>query len=375
MTRTFAGQAWLQSPAAQAVLKALSVAGGEGRFVGGCVRNALMGREVDDIDVATTLVPQEVMAALTAQGIKAVPTGVDHGTVTAVLDGTPIEVTTLRRDVETDGRHAVVAFTTDWAEDAARRDFTVNALYADAVGQLYDPGGEGLSDLDAGRVRFIGDPTQRIREDYLRILRFFRIHAWYGTGALDAKGLTACGADAEGLAGISGERIQKEMLKLLRADAPVPALRAMAASGVVGQVLPGRLNVNRLERLCAIDAETFRSPEPVLRLAALLDGGDDQARLLADRWRLSNKDRDELCGLVGADDLKIVPYLSVREVRRLLYRIGVERFCGLCRLRWAEDPKVSNQMQWETLLALGRSWQRPTLPLTGNDVMRAGVPP
>ncbi len=225
---------WIDHGAAPPVMAAL---GGAAYFVGGCVRNALLGAPATDIDLATPLVPEAVVARLGAAGLKAVPTGIEHGTVTAVWQGHPVEITTFRADVETDGRRAVVRFTTDMAEDAARRDFTVNALYADATGRVLDPIG-GLPDLAARRVRFIGDPVARIREDRLRILRFFRFTAWYAEG-MDAGGLAACRAEAEGVEALAHERLGAEMRKLLAAPDPVAATVAMAEAGVLARVLPG----------------------------------------------------------------------------------------------------------------------------------------
>lgn len=367
-------QDWFQDAAAQRVMAALAHAGGTPRFVGGCVRNALLNVSVDDVDIATILEPSAAMAALESSGIKAIPTGVEHGTVTAVSNGKPFEVTTLRRDVETDGRRAVVAFTKDWAEDARRRDFTINALYADLSGQIFDPTGHGLSDLRVGRVQFIGDAKDRIKEDFLRILRFFRFHAFFGSGDLNADGLAACRELAAGVESLSGERIQKEMLRVLSAEMPMTSLRAMAASGVLGLVLPGQLNFARFEAMAANERDTFTPPVPVLRLAALLNAGEGQSDWVADRWRLSNKDAERLGALTAAGSLKIVSYLSIREVRRALYKIGTERFVDLCKLRWAEDKKPSNQMQWRALIAMAESWSRPKLPLSGAQVMQAGVP-
>ncbi len=363
---------WMTAPETRAVLAALTKDGGAARFVGGCVRNALLGRAVDDIDIATPLTPDDVTKRLQAAGLQAVPTGIAHGTVTAIADGKPFEITTLRRDVSTDGRRAVVAFTTDWAEDAARRDFTMNALYADATGAITDTVG-GVEDLKAGRVRFVGDATTRIREDYLRILRLFRFHAWYGSGELDQSALHAAAAERAGLQKLSGERIAKEMLKLLRADAPLAGLRVMAASAILPEIMPGALSMARLERLVAIDTDAFFAPDPLLRLAALLPDDAKAAGALADRWKLSNADRIRLEDLAGGRE-KIVSYLSIREVRKLLYRLGPQRFRDRVFLRWAEDPKPSNAIQWRALLAMGDSWTRPDFPLTGRDVMAAGVP-
>src|SRR3954462_397386 len=215
-------QAWMASTATAAVLDALEAPGGAdcARFVGGCVRNALMGRAVDDIDVATTLEPPAATQALEAAGLKVVPTGVEHGTVTAISGDRPYEITTLRRDVSTDGRRAVVAFTTDWAEDARRRDFTLNALYARRDGTIFDPTEEGLADAKAGRIVFVGEPEQRLHEDYLRILRFFRFLAWYGRAGADAAGLAACAKLKDKVTTLAAERISKELLKLFGAEDP-----------------------------------------------------------------------------------------------------------------------------------------------------------
>ncbi len=231
---------WLAAPATQAVCGALSAAGHQALLVGGCVRNALLGRPVADIDIATDARPEAVVEIAGRAGLQAVPTGIAHGTVTILSEGRPYEVTTFRRDVATDGRHATVAFSTELAEDAARRDFTMNALYCRPDGAVIDPLG-GLADLRAGRVRFVGDPAARIAEDYLRILRFFRIHAWYGdpAGGLDPEGLAACAAQQEGLGRLSRERVGAEMVKLLAAPDPAPAVAAMAATGILARVLPG----------------------------------------------------------------------------------------------------------------------------------------
>ena len=231
---------WLTRPATQALCAALQAGGHRVFFVGGCVRNALLGELVGDLDLATDALPEKVVRLVEAAGFKAIPTGIDHGTVTVLAGGLPHEITTFRRDVQTDGRHAVVAYSTDVAQDAARRDFTMNALYADPSGEVIDPLG-GLPDLRARRLRFVGEPAQRIREDYLRILRFFRFSATYGDPALgmDAEGLAACAELADGIDGLSRERIGAEMRKLLSARDPAPALASMAASGVLRHVLSG----------------------------------------------------------------------------------------------------------------------------------------
>jgi poly(A) polymerase len=365
-------QPWMTAPATTRLMSAL----GDARFVGGAVRNTLIGHAVSDIDVATPLTPEEVRGRLASAGIEAVPTGIEHGTITAVVDRKPFEVTTLRRDVETDGRRAIVAFTTDWKLDAQRRDFTMNALYASADGEVFDYVG-GVEDLRAGRVRFVGDPVRRIREDYLRILRLFRFHAWYGKGEIDAPALAAAAQEKAGIAKLSGERVAKEMLRLLEAQNPVPVLRAMASSSVLASVIPGELNIDRLDALVAIDAANFFAPDPVLRLAALLPSPAkvysiaEVADAVAARWRLSNAQRERLEDLATAAE-PIVPYLSVRETRRLLYRLTAPRFRDRLFLKWAERPNEA--LQWRALLAMVDAWRCPRFPLSGTDAMRAGVP-
>jgi poly(A) polymerase len=361
-------ESWMRAPETQSVMNAL---GGDARFVGGAVRNALLRQSVSDVDIATPLTPDEVIKRLQAAKLGAVPTGIEHGTVTAIANGKSFEVTTLRRDVATDGRRATVAFTTDWKEDAARRDFTMNALYASADGEIFDYFG-GIADLEAGRVRFVGDATTRIREDYLRILRLFRFHAWYGRGEIDKDALHAAAAEKAGIAQLSGERISKEMLRLLEAENPVPVLRLMASSGILGEILPGNLLIPRLERLAQIDANNFFTPDPILRLASLLPDATS-ANAVADRFKLSNADRTRLEDVLGGKD-RIVSYLSIKEVRKLLYRLGPKAFKDRATLRWAEDPKDSNAVQWRALLAVADAWDRPEFPLTGREVMNAGVP-
>jgi poly(A) polymerase len=348
---------------------ALFAALGEARLVGGVVRNALLGRAVSDIDVATPLVPPIVQQKLAAAGIKAVPTGIAHGTVTAVVNGKPFEVTTLRRDIETDGRRAVVAFTTDWAEDAQRRDFTMNALYADLAGTVYDSVG-GVADLHAGVVRFVGDPVSRVREDYLRILRLFRFHAWYGAGPLDAAALAAVAQEKRGLAKLSGERVAKEMLKLLEAPNPVPVLVAMGEAGLLAQVMPGAPDIQRLKRLVAADGAAALAADGLLRLAALLPRDRALALEVAVRWKLSNPASERLIDLAGGADT-ITPYLSRDDVAARLYKIGPDRFGDRVRLAWADAPQAF--VQWRTFLAVAKDWQRPVFPLSGHQVMAAGV--
>jgi poly(A) polymerase len=293
--------------------------------------------------------------------------------VTAVADGKPYEVTTLRRDVETLGRHAVVAYTTDWAEDAARRDFTMNALYADEAGNLFDYHG-GIADLAARRVRFVGDPKTRIREDYLRILRLFRFHAWYGRGEIDAMALTAVSEERAGLQRLSGERIQKELLRLLEADDPTPVLSVMEERGILREIFPSTLQLERLERLVAIDRANGFTPDAVLRLAAMLPGSAKIAFAFAARLRLSNADRDRLVGAADIDE-RSVPALTPDDARKLIYLTGADAFRDSALLHWAgTGPNLSaDDSRWRALVSLASTWRKPVFPLDGNDVMALGV--
>lgn len=362
-------------PQTRAVIAALEARGGVGcaRFVGGCVRNTLMGKPIDDVDIATVLTPDEVIAALEQAGLRAIPTGVEHGTVTALADGRTYEITTLRRDVATDGRRAVVAFTRDWAEDAERRDFRFNALYADSEGRLFDPTGQGVSDAREGRVVFVGDPMTRIREDYLRILRFFRFFAWYGRGEPDPAALAACEARRSMLEDGAAERIQKELMKLLAADDPRPALRLMAATGVLGLILPCVQSMARFDGLLTIQTEQLFENDPELRLAALLPDDPGIVEQAAQRLRLANALRDRLVAAAGATP-RIVSWMSPREARRAIYALGVATFCDRVRLAWAAADRSAATSQWRGLLAIAQTWTPPVFPLTGEAVMKAGVP-
>ena len=359
---------WMTAPETLAVMTAL----GDARFVGGAVRNALLGVSVADIDIAVPMPPTESLARLRARGIKVVETGLEHGTVTAIAGTHAFEITSLRRDVETDGRHAIIAFTDDWAEDAARRDFTINAMYAAVNGEIFDYA-TGIEDLIAGKVRFMGDAKTRIAEDYLRVLRLFRFHAWYGKGDIDAEGLRAAAEAKDKLKTLSAERVQKELLRLLEAENPAPVLRVMAATGILSELLPGALSLPRLERLVEIDADNQFARDAVLRLAALLpDSDNDAAHAAADALKLSNADRARLEQALSGE--KIPAQLAARDARRLLYRIGVARFRDKVLLQWAGAPQGAGALQFRMLLEMADNWQRPRFPLTGREVMQAGVP-
>jgi len=365
---------WLVANETKKVMAVLEAARpGGSRFVGGCVRNTLMDQPVDDIDIATQLLPDQVVDAAKAAGLAAVPTGIEHGTVTLVCNHTPFEVTTLRRDVSTDGRRATVAFTEDWNEDAQRRDFRLNALYADADGAVHDPTGGGVEDAKAGRIIFIGEAEARIREDYLRILRFFRFSAWYGKGPLDARGLAACAALQDGLDTLSAERVWKELKKLCAAPAPNEALKAMNASGILARAAPEACNLSRTLKLAQIDDEFLLPADGLLRIEALLKD-EEAARGLAKRMKASNDERGRLVSALGHAP-RIVSYMSMREVRRALYALGRQTFDDRVRLAWAEDTGGRTAPQWRALLALSAGWVRPQLDLTGDEVVAAGVQP
>lgn len=361
-------QPWLTASATRAVMAALEAAGGPGcaRFVGGCVRNALIGAPVADIDIATTLKPEETDRAIRAAGLKAVPTGIAHGTVTAVSERQAFEITTLRRDVSTDGRNATVAFTDDWAEDAARRDFRLNALYADGDGRVFDPTGEGVADAAAGRIVFVGDPETRIREDYLRILRFFRFFAWYGRGEPDGAALEACRALASGMTRLSAERVSKELMALLAAPDPRVAMAAMAEAGVLAQILPEAATGPVFEAAVEV------SPDPVIRLMMLLPPDEGLVREASARLRLPNATRDRLAAAAVA-----APIVSLKmgdpEVRAAVYRHGHRAVADALHRRWVEAPGKADAAR--RLLALAEGWRRPSMPVGGRDLARLGVEP
>jgi poly(A) polymerase len=331
------------------------------RFVGGAVRDALLGRTVTDIDIATPLPPDAVIERLGNAGIATVPTGLAHGTVTAALPGRAIEITTLRRDVETDGRHARVALIDDWDEDARRRDFTINALYLDRAGNLYDPVG-GLADLRAGRVRFIGAAEARIGEDALRLLRFYRFFAHYGKGEADGDARAACRKLAALATNLSAERVQTELLKLLRAANPVPALRIMGEDGVLAAILPEAVRLDRLARLIPIEPD----PDALRRLAALVAVDRAGATGLAKRLRLANEMRARLEAM-AAPAWPIDLGGSEKRQRRALYRLGRAAYRDLVLLSGdaARAPR---------LLALADTLAVPIFPLKGSDVVALGVP-
>ena len=351
---------WLDAPSITRLLDLL----GEARFVGGAVRDTLLGRDVGDLDLATPLTPDAVMRRLEAGHIKVVPTGLSHGTVTAVLEDRSVEITTLRRDVETDGRHAVVAFTDDWGEDARRRDFTMNALYLDRNGDLWDPLGTGIDDAQAGRVRFVGDAGARIEEDSLRILRFYRFQAHYGILPIERETRLACCRRAGALGQLSGERIRAEIFKLLQAENPLPSLTALVEDAIWRRIgLPEPVALNRLARLLRHDGE----PDALRRLASLLKGGVTETIM---RLRLSNEEAERLHALVSGT----IPEWNAGVVahHRALYDYGRRYYRDLALLavsRGRDPGPLAGH------LAEAARWPIPTLPIRGRDLITLGLTP
>ncbi|MCC5980521.1 MAG: CCA tRNA nucleotidyltransferase [Oceanicaulis sp.] len=365
-----ADHAWLSDPATRAVMDALLAAAPDGaRFVGGCVRNAVMGEPVSDVDIATVLEPADTMRALEKAGLKAVPTGFDHGTVTAVSGGRGFEVTTLRRDVETDGRRAVVAYTRDWVEDAARRDFRLNAIYADADGALFDPVG-GIADALAGQIVFIGDAKARIAEDYLRILRFYRFHAWYGAGEPGLEGHRACVGMREGLRTLSAERVWKELKKLLAAPDPTGAVRAMHEGNVLNEVLPGSIDFDALLSILLAEREESRPADPLLRVAALMAGGDAmRVEALCDAMKVSNAERTRLIAAFASDPARLGMTRSQLHVR--LYELGAQAVEDQLFLSFARGKARPAALR--PGLSVVRGWKRPEFPVRAADLLALGM--
>lgn len=380
-------QPWMTAAPTQRVVAALRTGGAEVRFVGGCVRDALLNRVNKDIDIATPETPDVVLTRLEDAGIRAIPTGIEHGTVTAVADGMAFEITTLRRDVKTDGRHAEVAFTDDFRADAARRDFTMNALSATPDGRVYDYF-DGLADLGARRVRFVGRPHQRIQEDYLRILRFFRFHAHYGEGAPDLEALKACGANVDGLSRLSGERVRDELLKILAAPAPAVVLLDMRGERVLQAVLPEAEHLDTLRVLTWLETRALCldgiGPDPLRRLGCILETDRDGARAVAERLRLSNEQRDRLTDIAapppGTPDPD--PEADAAAVRRQVYRRGGQWVVDRALILWAAERVArgttdsARSRRWVALLEIALTWTPPPLPVKGRDILqKLQVPP
>ncbi len=365
--------AWLRRPATRVVFAALAAQGFEARAVGGAVRNALLGRSVGDVDIATPARPEQVIAAVNAAGLKAIPTGLAHGTVTVIAEGHSYEVTTLREDVETDGRHAKVAFTADWAADARRRDFTLNALYCSADGELFDPLG-GWPDLALRRIRFIGDAATRVREDYLRILRFFRFAAEFGEGPPDRQGLMASVAERAGLASLSAERVRGELWRLLRARRGPVVVRWMLDWGLITLILGLAVRPSLLEAVARLEVGLLLDADPVLRLAALAVETREDAEHLRLRLRLSNAEAAALAA-IEAGKGRFAAAMPEAEARAALYRDGEPGYRRLLLLDWARSAAPPEHAGWRQLWTLPGRWRPPRLALSGEDVTALGVPP
>jgi tRNA nucleotidyltransferase/poly(A) polymerase len=368
--RVLDGAPWLKSGPTARVLQLLDGNGEQARVVGGAVRNALLKIPTGDIDIATTALPAEVIRRAKAAGIKSVPTGIEHGTVTLVVDGQPFEVTTLREDTETFGRKAKVAFGRDWVRDAERRDFTINGLSVDAHGVVHDHVG-GLDDILAKRVRFIGDPNQRIAEDYLRILRFFRIHAAYGAGEPDRAGYLACIAARAGLASLSAERVRMEMLKLMVAQGVVGAITAMADGGLLLPIIGGIAYTGPFGAMISAEHVLGLKPDPVRRLGALAVAVTEDAKRVALRLRLTNAETKALDSmghrwwrLAGMDEA---------TARRRLYRLGADRYRDRLMLAWARAGEDTDSAHWRELATLPERWSAPKFPLKAADFIARGV--
>jgi len=359
----------------RAVLDALDGEGRSTRIVGGAVRDALIGRPVTDADLATIFPPAEVVARAEAAGMKTVPTGIEHGTVTVIADGRPFQVTTLRRDIKTDGRRAIVHFTTDWKADASRRDFTMNALYCDVAGAVLDPLG-GLADLGEHRVRFIGRAEDRIREDFLRILRFFRFFAWYGGGRPDSDGLKACARLKAGIATLSAERVWAELKRLLKAPDPSRALLWMRTTEVLAKTLPESWGIDAIHRLIAAEQAEGWSPNALLRLEAILPPHRARIEALAERLRLSRAEAMRL--LAWADAAEPNPDWSPAHLAQVLYRSGSRGLQDRVRhalAREIAEGHLEAAAELRRMAAFAETWEKPVFPLSGKDLVAAGVEP
>lgn len=368
--------AWMSSAKTRAVTAALETArAGASRYVGGCVRNALLGAPVADVDIATQMKPQEVIAAAKAAGLRVIPTGIEHGTVTIISGGEPFEVTSLRRDVETDGRRAVVAFTEDWAEDAQRRDFRLNALYADFHGIIHDPTG-GLEDLEARRFVFVGEARDRIREDYLRALRFFRFQAWYGRDVADPAALTAISELKAGLSTLSVERVWSELKKLLAAPDPRHALAQMRELGLLQQLLEVNGSLRVLTAIIDQDVEYGLAPDSLLRFVALADGGPERIRTMAAKLKMSNAETQRLQGAVDPSARGDVhdAFTDRAAAERAIMVLGARAFEDQARLAAAGETAPPPR-DWRLLAQFAAEWKEPDFPVSGGDLILMGYEP
>ena len=362
---------WLQSEAVRQILDVLPE--GSTRFVGGCVRNALMGEPIGDIDMATQLKPEEVQAIMEAAGIRTVPTGIAHGTLTVVIDHHPYEITTLRKDVETDGRRAVIAYTDNWAEDAQRRDFTVNALYADGDGKVFDPTGEGIVDLSVRKFRFVGDADMRVREDYLRILRYFRFLAQYcGDGKIDAEALRACRENRAGLKSLSAERVWSELKKILSAADPVRAVRIMQTNEVLETVLPEASNSEGLDLTVQLEQSENMAPNYLCRLMAMSARDELGITRLSKRLKMSKTERERLTGWSGSM-AALSTDMDEPSIRKAVYEDGKAAISDRAIVRAAGTADPVLRRRWIKIAEFARNWEKPNFPIRGRDLRRAGI--
>jgi len=386
-------QPWMTAPETVAVMAAFHVAGAEARFIGGCVRDAVLGRAARDIDIATPVEPEHVLKILEAANIRAIPTGIQHGTVTAVIGTHHFEITTLRIDVESYGRHAKVAFTDDWTQDAARRDFTINTMSCDEHGNIYDPY-EGLEDLSKGCIRFVGDSEQRIKEDVLRLLRFFRFYAEYGKPPINGKALLACRTLAHRLPELSGERIRGELFRILTGPNPADTITLMRAERVLDYILPEAGDVGRLRMLAWLLDRAVKLDDveihPVRRMAALLKPGLTQGELfaLAERLKFSNRERNHLLAMCTAEPTYDHPAVSLpdihaemsdKDLRMTCRQLGKDVVVDRALLQWAGELALEARLppskteQWRTLIETARDCDIAPFPLKGRDLLGMGV--
>ncbi len=363
MVEQLKSQAWLQDPRLASLFGAIEGAGGQIRVAGGAVRNGLWGLAINDIDAATTLTPDVVLTVCKAAGFSVHPTGLQHGTVTVVVDGLVVEVTTLRTDIKTDGRHAVVGFTLDWHEDAMRRDFTVNALYCDLTGKVFDETGHGLDDIETKRIAFVGDAGERIKEDYLRILRFFRFEARFGQGVLDPTGLAACIEHKQGLKALSAERIWAELSKTLVAVRASPIIAAMFEVGILQELIEVTRPLSCLARLCEIEASHDIEPDAIRRLGCLTNE--------AGHLRLSGDEKKRFKALSTMPTLN--PTLSEQAQKVLLYENGQQTYRDCCLIQWALGVEDVENKDWFLLYQLPERWPIPVFPIKGKDLLGIGI--
>jgi len=376
-------QPWMTAPETQAVMAAFRAAGAEARFIGGCVRDAVLKRPAKDIDIATPEEPERVLSILDAAGIKAIPTGIQHGTITAIVGQHHFEITTLRIDVETDGRRARVQFTDDWTQDAARRDFTINTLSCDEDGNIYDPY-NGLEDLGKGWVRFVGDAEKRINEDVLRLLRFFRFYAQYGKPPISAKGLQACRKLAHRLPELSGERVRGELFRILTAPNPADTITLMRAEHVLNHILPEAGVVGTLRMLAwllerAVKFDNLKT-DPVRRLAALLDPtlSPEAVETVAMRLKFSNHERKHLCAMCASEPV-LSAYISNADLRRACAKVGNAVVVDRALLAWSGELALEAHLprerteKWRQIIETAQNTTIPEFPLRGRDIMDRGV--